>query len=172
MKIKGKVEEVLNKQINAEFWSAYLYLSMSAWCETQGLKGFANWMRVQFQEETSHAIKILDYVLTRQGEVKLEPIAAVEQSWSSLLNMFEEVYRHENLVTDLIGNCYEVAVSERDHATASMLQWFIDEQTEEESNASEIIDQIKLVGEKGEGIYHLDKLLATRVFVDSTKTAE
>lgn len=172
MKIKGKVEEVLNKQINAEFWSAYLYLSMSAWCETQGLKGFANWMRVQFQEETSHAIKILDYVLTRQGEVKLEPIAPVEQSWSSLLNMFEEVYRHENLVTDLIGNCYEVAVSERDHATASMLQWFIDEQTEEESNASEIIDQIKLVGEKGEGIYHLDKLLATRVFVDSTKTAE
>lgn len=172
MKIKGKVEEVLNKQINAEFWSAYLYLSMSAWCETQGLKGFANWMRVQFQEETSHAVKILDYVLTRQGEVKLEPIAPVEQSWSSLLNMFEEVYRHENLVTDLIGNCYEVAVSERDHATASMLQWFIDEQTEEESNASEIIDQIKLVGEKGEGIYHLDKLLATRVFVDSTKTAE
>ncbi len=127
---------------------------------------------VQFQEETSHAVKILDYVLTRQGEVKLEPIAPVEQSWSSLLNMFEEVYRHENLVTDLIGNCYEVAVSERDHATASMLQWFIDEQTEEESNASEIIDQIKLVGEKGEGIYHLDKLLATRVFVDSTKTAE
>lgn len=172
MKIKGKVEEVLNKQINAEFWSAYLYLSMSAWCETQGLKGFANWMRVQFQEETSHALKIFDYVLTRQGEVKLEPIAPVEQSWKSLLNMFEEVYKHENLVTDLIGNCYEVAVSERDHATASMLQWFIDEQTEEESNASEIIDQIKLLGEKGEGIYHLDKLLATRVFVDATKTAE
>ena len=169
MKINKKVEEVLNKQVNAEFWSAYLYLSMSAWCESKGLKGFANWMRVQFQEETTHALKIYDYVLSRSGEMKLEPIAAVEYSWKGTLHIFEETYRHECEVTDMIANCYEVAVAEKDHATAGMLQWFIDEQAEEESNALEIIDQIKLLGEKGDGIYLLDKELAARVFVDSTK---
>jgi len=142
---------------------------MSGWCESKGLKGFANWMRVQFREETAHALKIRDYVLSRSGEIKLQPIADVENSWKSFLHMFEETYRHECVVTDLIANCYEVAVSEKDHATAGMLQWFIDEQTEEERNAIEIIDQLKLLGEKGEGIYHLDKELATRVFVDSTQ---
>jgi ferritin len=170
MKINKKVEEVLNKQVNAEFWSAYLYLSMSAWCENKGLKGFANWMRVQFQEETTHALKIYDFVLNRSGEIRLEPIAVVDKTWKNLLNMFEETYKHECIVTDLIGNCYEVAEAEKDHATASMLKWFIDEQTEEERNVVEIIDQIKLMGENGEGIYHLDKELATRIFVDPTKT--
>jgi ferritin len=170
MKINKKVEDVLNKQVNAEFWSAYLYLSMSAWCENKGLKGFANWMRVQFQEETTHALKIYDFVLNRSGEIRLEPIAAVDKTWNNLLSMFEETYKHECLVTDLINNCYEVAESERDHATSSMLKWFIDEQTEEERNVVEIIDQIKLMGENGEGIYHLDKELATRIFVDPTKT--
>ena len=170
MKVNKKIEEVLNKQVNAEFWSAYLYLSMSAWCESKGLKGFANWMRVQFQEENTHALKIYDFVLSRSGEIRLEPIAAVDKSWKSLLHMFEETYRHECIVTDMIGNCHEVAVSEKDHATVSMLQWFIDEQIEEESNATEIIDKIKLLGEKGDGIYHLDKELAMRVFVDPTQT--
>lgn len=169
MKINKKVEDILNKQVNAELWSAYLYLSMAAWCESKGLKGFANWMRVQFQEETTHALKIYDYVLSRSGDIKLQPIAGVENSWKSLLHMFEETYKHECVVTDLIANCYEVATKEKDHATATMLQWFINEQTEEESNAIEIIDQIKLLGEKGEGIYHLDKQLATRVFVDATQ---
>ncbi len=169
MKINKNVEEILNKQITAELWSAYLYLSMSAWCETKGLKGFANWMRIQFQEETTHALKIYDYVLSRSGEIKLAPITEVENSWNNLLHVFEETYKHECLVTDMIAKCYEVAVSEKDHATASMLQWFINEQTEEESNVLEIIDQLKLVGEKGEGIYLLDKELATRVFVDATQ---
>jgi ferritin len=168
MKINKKVEEVLNKQVNAEFWSAYLYLSMSAWCESKGLKGFANWMYVQYQEEVAHALKIFNFVLTRSGEIKLEPIAAVDHSWNSVLHMLEETYRHELVVTDLIGNCYEVSVSERDHSTASMLQWYIDEQTEEENNVVAIIDQLKLLGEKGEGIYLLDKELATRIFVDPT----
>jgi ferritin len=172
MKINKKVEDVLNKQVNAEFWSAYLYLSMSAWCERQGLKGFANWMRVQFQEETSHALKIHDYVLNRSGEIKLQPIAAVETSWKSILHVFEETYKHECLVTDMINNCYEVALDEKDHPTASMLKWFIDEQTEEESNALEIIDQLKLVGEKGNGIFFIDKEMSVRTFVDDTKSAE
>jgi len=169
MKINKTVEEILNKQVNAEFWSAYLYLSMSSWCESKGLKGFANWMRVQFEEETSHALKIYDYVLSRSGEIKLQPIASVEHSWKNLLHMFEETYKHECVVTNLINNCYEVAIAEKDHATANMLQWFIDEQTEEEANALDIIDQLKLVGENGGGIYHLDKALASRTFVDETK---
>jgi ferritin len=172
MKITKKVEDVLNQQVNAEFWSAYLYLSMSGWCESQGLKGFANWMRVQFQEETSHALKIHDYIIDRAGKAVLQPIAAVDTTWNSILHVFEETYRHECVVTEMIGNCYETALAEKDHATVSMLKWFIDEQTEEESNALALIDQLKLVGEKGDGIYFLDKELATRTFVDKTKTAE
>ncbi len=172
MKINKKVEDVLNKQVNAELWSAYLYLSMSAWCERQGLKGFANWMRVQFQEETSHALKIYDYILNRSGEINLQPIAAVERSWKNVLELFEATYNHECAVSEMITSCYETALAEKDHATAGMLQWFIDEQTEEESNALEIIDQIKLVGDKGDGIFFIDKELASRTFVDSTKKAE
>ncbi|MCE5345757.1 MAG: ferritin [Bacteroidales bacterium] len=168
MKINKKVEEILNKQVNAEFWSAYLYLSMSAWCESQGLKGSANWMRVQFHEETSHALKIQDYVLSRSGEIKLQPINAVETSWNNLLHLFEETYKHECVVTEMINKCYEVALSEKDYATAIMLQWFIDEQTEEESNALEIIDHLKLLGDKGAGIYHLDRSLEKRKFTDET----
>lgn len=162
MKINKKVEEVLNKQVNAELWSAYLYLSMAAWSENKGFKGFANWMRVQFHEETSHAMKIFDYIMERSGEVKLQPIAAVETSWNSLLHMMEETYKHECKVTEMIHNCYEVALSDKDYATATMLQWFIEEQTEEESNALEIIDTLKITGENSGGVLYLDKKLASR----------
>jgi ferritin len=169
MKINKKVEEVLNKQVNAELWSAYLYLSMSAYCESKGFKGFANWMRVQFHEETSHALKIYDYVISRSGEIKLQPIAAVKTSWESLLNVFEETYEHECKVTKLINDCYEVALAEKDYATTTMLQWFINEQIEEESNALEIIDVLKVTGEKSGGIFYLDKKLGHRTFTDETK---
>ncbi len=169
MKINKRVEEVLNKQINEELWSAYLYLSMAAWSEDIGFKGFANWMRVQFQEETSHAMKIYDYILSRSGQIKLEPIAAVKTSWDSLLNMFEETYAHELKVTQSINHCYEVALAEKDYATATMLQWFLEEQVEEESNDLEIIDMLKITGEKKGGIFYLDKKLGKRVFVDETK---
>jgi ferritin len=162
MKITKKVEEVLNKQVNAEFWSAYLYLSMAAWCESKGFKGFANWMRVQFHEETTHALKIYNFILERAGEVKLQPIAEVKTSWGSLLNIMEETYEHECKVTALINNCYEVALAEKDYATSTMLQWFIDEQVEEESNALEIIDVLKITGEKSGGVFYLDKKLGSR----------
>jgi ferritin len=162
MKINKKVEEVLNKQVNAEFWSAYLYLSMAAWCESKGFKGFANWMRVQFHEETTHALKIYNFILERAGEVKLQPISAVKISWDSLLNIMEETYEHECKVTALIHECYEVAMAEKDYATSTMLQWFIDEQVEEESNALEIIDVLKITGEKSGGVFNLDKKLGSR----------
>jgi ferritin len=170
MKLNKEVETALNKQINAEFWSAFLYLSMSAWFENQGLKGFANWMRIQYLEENTHALKIHDFVLNRAGKVYLKPIAAVETEWKGTLDILKVAYEHELKVTEMIGNCYEVALKEKDHATASMLQWFIDEQTEEESNVLAIIDQLNLIGENGQAIYLLDKELSTRVFVDPTLT--
>ncbi len=172
MRFKKDVQDILNKQINAEFWSAYLYLSMSAYLAQKGLSGFANWMRVQYQEEVSHALKLFDYVISRGGEVKLEPIAKVETEWKGIKEIFESTYEHECKVTDMIHNCYEVALKERDHATANMLQWFIDEQAEEEESALALIDQIKLVGDNGAALYMLDKELAGRTFVDATAAAE
>jgi ferritin len=171
MKLNKEVEVVLNNQINLEFWSAFLYLSMSAWFEQQGLKGFANWMRVQYQEENTHALKLYDYVLNRTGKVNLKPISAVETEWKSIMEVAKETYKHELKVTESINQCYEIALAEKDHATTNMLQWFIDEQTEEESNVLAIIDQLNLIGENGQAIYLLDKELSARTFVDPTLTA-
>lgn len=171
MKFNKKVEEILNKQVNAEFWSAFMYLSMASWFESKGLKGFANWMRVQFQEETAHALKIHNYIITRGGEAKLEKLDAVPVEWKNIMEVFEETYKHECKVTDMIHKCYNVAADERDHASTNMLQWFIDEQVEEEQNVTAIIDQLKLIGDNGQAIYLLDKELATRVFVDPTQPA-
>lgn len=171
MKLNQKVEEVLNKQINAEFWSAYLYLSMSAYFQHRGLKGFANWMRVQYQEELSHANKLFDYINERGGRVALEAIVDVDTDWDDLLDVFTNTYDHECKVTEMINNCIDVAVEVKDHATTTMLQWFVNEQVEEEATALEIIEQIRLVGESGQAIFLLDKEFAGRTFVDSTQSA-
>lgn len=170
MKFNKKVEEILNKQVNAEFWSAFMYLSMSAWFENQGLKGMANWMKVQYLEETSHAMKIYDFIISRGGKAKLAAIDAVPTEWKGITEVFEETYKHECKVTEMIHNCYNVAATEKDHATTNMLQWFIDEQVEEEQNVLEILDQLKLIGDEGQGVFMLNKELAARVFVDATKT--
>ncbi len=169
MKLHKRVEEVLNKQINAELWSAYLYLSMSTYFESEGFSGFANWMRVQYQEETSHAMKILDYVNERGGRVILEPIAEVQTSWNNVQDVFEATYNHECLVTELISNCVSVAVEEKDYATANMLQWFIDEQVEEESNVSAILDELKLLGGAGHGLFMMNREMLGRTFIDETQ---
>ena len=169
MRFKKSVQDILNKQVNAEFWSAYLYLSMSVYLAGKGLNGLANWMRVQYQEEVSHAMKIFDYVIARGGEMKLEPIERVETEWAGVKEIFESTYEHECKVTDMIHNCYEVALKERDHATANMLQWFIDEQAEEEESALEILDKLKLVGDNGAAMYMLDQELGARTFVDATQ---
>lgn len=169
MKLNVKVEEVLNKQINAEFWSAYLYLSMSAYYQTLGLKGFSSWMKVQYREELSHANKIFDYINERGGRVTLEPIAEVDTDWDGILDTFLNTYEHECKVTEMINNCVEVAMEVKDHATVNMLQWFVNEQVEEEATALEIVEQLKLVGDSGQAIYMMDKEFAGRVFVDSTQ---
>jgi len=169
--ISKKMQAAIDEQINAEFWSAYLYLSMSAYFERQNLKGFANWMKVQFQEETTHAIKFFDYVHSRGGQVTLKPIAAVDTDWKNNVDIFNETLQHEQHVTSLINNLANIAVEEKDHATNSMLQWFISEQVEEESNVEQILVQLKMIGDNGYGMLMLDRELATRVFVDATKTA-
>lgn len=168
-----KIEKALNDQINAEFYSAYLYLAMSAYFEEQNFVGFANWMYVQYQEETSHAIKFYRYVLERGGSASLDTIAKPEVTWKSAEDVFAEVLKHEQYVTSLINNLVDLAIAEKDHATNNILQWFVAEQVEEEANASQILGQIKMVQESKQGLYMLDKELGQRTFVDATlKTGE
>lgn len=163
--LSEKVEKALNDQINAEFWSAYLYLSMSSYMAHAGYPGFAKWFSIQFQEEQAHAQIFVNYVLSRGGRVILRPIDAVETEWDSALHCFEETLKHENKVTALINNLYSITLEEKDFATQSMLKWFIDEQVEEEKNAQDIIDNLKMIKDNGYGLYMIDKELGARTFV-------
>lgn len=169
--LNKKVEDAINEQINAELWSAYLYLSMAAYFEDEGLPGFANWMKIQYQEETSHAMKFFDYVNERGGRVILKPIDKVENEWKDIIHVFEETLKHERLVTSLINNLVDVAMAEKDHATFNFLQWFVGEQVEEEASAEDIINKLKMLDGKGPGLFMMDKEMAARVFVDHTKEA-
>ncbi|MEI7482333.1 MAG: ferritin [Elusimicrobiota bacterium] len=171
MKIGQKMEDALNSQINAEIYSAYLYLGMSARCTELNLKGIAHWFYVQAQEEMTHAMKFYRFVLERSGRAKLPAIEGVRCDWKNPLEMFEAAYAHEQKVTGLINTLMDTANAERDHACASMLNWFIDEQVEEEANASEISDKLRLIGESKEALFMIDKELSLRVFVDRTQPA-
>jgi ferritin len=162
MILKQKIEKAINKQINAELWSAYLYLSMSAYFESINLGGFANWMRVQAQEEVGHAMKFYNHVIERRGRVTVTAISAPPVSWKSPLNAFEESFKHEQKVTGLINDIANMAIAEKDHATASMLKWFIDEQVEEELSTDAIVQKLKLIGANTGGLYILDRELAER----------
>ncbi|WP_372950109.1 ferritin [Mariniphaga sp.] len=172
--LKEKVLKALNEQVNAEQYSALLYLSMSAWFEDKGLPGFANWMYVQYQEELTHANKIFKYIVERSGKAEVKAIKQMPADFESVLQVVEKTLEHEQHVTDLINNLVDVASEERDHATQSFLQWFVDEQVEEEANVTEILDSLKLIeGEgKGNGLFMLDRELRQRTFVDTTQTAE
>lgn len=163
--LSKKLEEALNAQVNAEFWSAYLYLSMSADFAVKGLPGFANWMKIQFQEEQDHALKFFNYIIQRGGTPDLKPIAEVDKTWKTPLEAYKSTLEHEIVVTKLINDLYALATEEKDYATQSMLKWFIDEQVEEEENAQAIIDTLNILDGNGYGIYQLDKELAARVYV-------
>ncbi len=160
--LSKKIENAINKQINAELWSAYLYLSMSAHFESINLGGFANWMRVQAQEELGHAMKFYHHVIERRGRVTVAAIAVPSISWKSPLNAFEDAFKHEQKVTGMINDLANMAVGEKDHATANMLQWFIDEQVEEESSTDAIVQKLKMIGTNTGGLYMLDRELAQR----------
>ncbi len=164
--IGERVLEALNKQINEELYSSYLYLSMSAWFENIGLKGFANWMNVQAKEELGHATKFYNYIISRGGKVRLLAIKAPPEEWDSPLHAFEDTLKHERHITTCINNLVELAESEKDRATFNMLQWFVDEQVEEEANDEEIIVRLKMIGENGNGIFMLDRELAQRKYTE------
>lgn len=168
--LSKKMEKALNDQINAEIWSAYLYLSMSAYFEADNLPGFANWMKIQWQEELSHANKIFDYVNERGGRVVLQPIAEVKTEWKDIIEVFEETFAHEKHVSALINNLVDIAIQEKDHATNNMLQWFVAEQVEEEATAEEILNHLKRINGFGHGIIMLDREMSQRQFVDSTQS--
>lgn len=163
--LKDKIMEALNEQINAELYSAYLYLSMSAYFESVDLAGHANWTRCQAQEELVHAMKIYDHVNERNGRVNLKPIAGPPVEWDSPTGVFQNVYDHEVHVTDLINKLVDLSLQENDHTTTTFLQWFINEQVEEEASANEVLQKLKRVGNDGAGIFMLDQELAGRVFI-------
>lgn len=166
--LNNKIEEALNNQINAEFWSAYLYLSMSAYFESEGRKGFANWFRIQFQEEQAHALALMDYVHARGGKTILKPIEEVQNDWKSPIYAFEYTLSHEQKVTGLIHNLYALAEDLKDYATRQMLNSFVAEQVEEEETVNDIIDDLRLVGDDGTGLYQIDKELGSRTFTAPT----
>ena len=169
--LNSKIEAAINAQINAEMWSAYLYLSMSAWCAKEGKPGMANWFEIQFREEQDHARIFFNYVLQRGGKVTLAPIDAVPTEWKSALDVFESTLAHEQKVTGLINNLYALSVAENDYATTSMLKWFIDEQVEEEETAQGYIDNIKMIKDNGYGLYMLDKELGSRTYSQASPLA-
>jgi ferritin len=160
------VETALNEQITWELYSSYLYLSMASWYESIGLRGFANWERVQAQEELAHALKFFDYVIARGGRVILRPVDAPPSEWQSPLAGFEFQLAHERTVTGRINGLANLAIEEKDHATSNMLRWFVDEQIEEEANAAELVEKLKLIEKDGGSglLYLLDRELAARVY--------
>lgn len=160
--LSKKLENAINKQINAELWSAYLYLSMSNHYTHEGLSGVANWFTLQFHEEQEHAMKFMEYMAARGSKVELQPIEKVDTSWSTLKEAFEETLAHEKVVTGLINDLVTLAREEKDYATENMLQWFVSEQVEEEESVQEILDALDLIGDKGHAIYMFDKELGKR----------
>ena len=162
--ISKKMEEALNGQVNAEMYSAYLYLSMESYFKSLNLNGFANWMRAQTQEEMMHAMKIYDFINERGGRIILKAIDGPPTEWDSPLGVFEAVYAHEQKVTGLINELVDLAIKEKDHATNTFLQWFVNEQVEEESSADEAVQQLKMMGNAPGGMFMLDRELGQRVF--------
>ena len=159
---KKTIQDAMNEQIKNELYSAYIYLSMSAYFESTNLPGLASWMRMQEQEERIHAFKFYDFVHERGGEVILHAIDQPPSEFESPLDVFEKTLEHEQKVTAMINNLYELAVQEKDYASQIFLQWFITEQVEEEDSASQIIETLKMIGDSHQGLLMLDRELAGR----------
>jgi len=162
--LKQKIEKSFNEQITEELFSSYLYLSMSSYFQSINLPGFANWMRVQAQEELMHAMKFYDYINERRGRVLLKEIKTPQHEWKSPLEVFEAALKHEEYITEKINNLVDISIKEKDHASNVFLQWFVNEQVEEEASADDIINRLKLVGDSKDGLFMIDRELATRVF--------
>ena len=169
--LSQKLHEAINAQINAELWSAYLYLAMSMDAEAKGYKGVANWFYVQFQEEQAHARIFMNYLSSRDAKVTLLPIEEVPATWNSVLDMYKQTLEHEKKVTSLINNLAYIANEDRDFASINRLNWFIDEQVEEEESARDMIATVEAVEDNKYGMYMLDKDLATRTYTEPSPLA-
>lgn len=164
MALSKKIEKMLNDQIQKEFHSSYLYLQMAAWFASHNFGGFENWMRVQAQEESSHALILFNYVLERGGEVTLGAVAAPTSNFKSAQDIVEKAYAHEQYITKSIHDIVEAAQAAKDHATERRLDWFVDEQVEEEANATALLERLKMVGAESRAIFWVDKELRKREF--------
>ena len=162
--ISPKIQDAINAQINAEFWSAYLYLSMAMHFESEGRAGVANWFKIQWQEEQAHAQIFINYLNQRGGRVVLKAIDEVPTSWNGELDAFTATLAHEQKVTSLINNLYALAEAEHDYATRDRLNWFVSEQVEEEDNCRTLIDKYSMIADNNMGLYMLDQELAVRTY--------
>ena len=162
--LKANVLDGLNKQINQELYSSYVYLSMSAWFETRNLRGFAHWMRIQAQEELTHVMKLYTYIVDKNGRVELAAVQAPKIEWESPLKAVKEAYKHECDVSESINRLVTLAMKEEDHSTRVFLQWFVAEQVEEESNADSLVQKLKLIEGFPPGLFMIDNELAGRTF--------
>ena len=160
--LSSKTQDAFNQQLNAELYSSYLYLSMSAYFDSQNLAGMANWMRIQAQEELAHAMKFFGFINDRDGRVLLTRIETPKTEWTSPLDAFEDSLEHERKVTGLINDLVDLSLGEKDYAANTFLQWFVTEQVEEESAAKTIVDKLKLIGDNPVALYMLDGELGRR----------
>lgn len=170
--IDEEIERSINDQINAEMYSAYLYLSMAADFAEKNLDGFENWMKTQAQEEMTHAMKFYDYLQERGGRVKLMAIDEPKSEWETPLEAFEDAFEHEKYVTKRINDMVDLAEGKKDRATYNMLQWYVDEQVEEEDNAETIVEKLKMIGDNTSALMMFDQKMEQRVFVDETQEEE
>jgi ferritin len=161
--ISQKIQKALNQQLNEEFYSSYYYLSMSAYFESKDLQGFAQWFRLQADEEYAHAMKIFDYIYQIGGEVQLMKIDGPKTDWDSFLEVFKDTFEHEQKVTKSINDLLELSYSEKDHATVNFLQWFVSEQVEEEATAQQNVKKMEMIGNDKAGLFMIDKELGGRV---------
>ena len=170
--ITKKIEDALNGQLNAEFYSAYLYLSMAGYFESINLKGFSNWMRVQFLEEQFHTMKLYDYIYERGGKVMLRSVEAPPSDWDGAVAVFEATLEHEQKVTGMINELVYLARDEKDNASELFLQWYVNEQVEEEDNVNTVLGQLRLIKDSPQGMFILDKEMAQRVFTPPVAKGE
>jgi ferritin len=160
--LSKKMEKALNEQINAELYSAYLYLSMAAWFQSQNLPGFGAWMRVQAKEENGHAMKFFDFINERRGKVALKAIAEPAKEWKSPLAAFEASFEHEQYITGRISDLVNLAADEKDHATVNFLQWFVKEQVEEEASVDSAVQKLKMAEKAPGALLMLDQVMGQR----------
>ncbi|MFP4481394.1 MAG: ferritin [Thermovirgaceae bacterium] len=162
MMISKKMQDAMNKQINEELFSAYLYLSMAAWAEKSNLTGAASWMRKQSEEEMEHAMKFFNHINERGGEVELHPVEGPQKDWTGILEVFEASLAHEQHISACINDLYGLAAAEKDYASQVFLQWFIEEQVEEEASVDEVVQKLKMVSGSKNGIFMVDRELGKR----------